>query len=145
MSPQTRKLQKVPTRSREEGREVSLSVPHGPILHQLDGGSNLGRGGLTGITDIFSSDLELRGRLPQWSGSILSHVQLFATPLAVVYQAPHLWDFPGKNTGVGFHFLLQRIFLIQGSNPCILPLLYWQADSLPLSHLGSSHFIILLA
>ena len=25
------------------------------------------------------------------------------------------WDFPGNNTGVGCHFLLQRIFLIQGS------------------------------
>ena len=28
-----------------------------------------------------------------------------------------LWDFPGKNTGVGCHFLLQGIFLTQGSNP----------------------------
>ena len=27
------------------------------------------------------------------------------------------WDFSGKNTGVGCHFLLQRIFLIQRSNP----------------------------
>ena len=26
------------------------------------------------------------------------------------------WNFPGKNTGVGFHFLLQRIFAAQGSN-----------------------------
>ena len=26
------------------------------------------------------------------------------------------WDFPGKSTGVGFHFLLQGIFLTQGSN-----------------------------
>ena len=24
------------------------------------------------------------------------------------------WDFPGKNTGVGCHFLLQRIFQTQG-------------------------------
>ena len=31
------------------------------------------------------------------------------------------------------HFLLQGIFLT-GSNPCIL---HWQADSLPLNHLGS--------
>ena len=37
----------------------------------------------------------------------------------------------GKNTGVGCHFLLQGIFLTQGSN---LSLLYWQVDSLPLSH-----------
>ena len=27
------------------------------------------------------------------------------------------WDFPGQNTGVGCHFLLQRIFPTQGSNP----------------------------
>ena len=44
------------------------------------------------------------------------------------------WDFPGKNTRVGCRFILQGIFLTQGSN---LHLLYWQTDSLPLSHLGS--------
>ena len=44
------------------------------------------------------------------------------------------WDSPGKNTGVGCHFLLQGIFLTQGLN---LHLLHWQADSLPLSHVGS--------
>ena len=41
------------------------------------------------------------------------------------------WDFPGKNTGVGCHFLLHGIFLTQGSNP---RLLHWEAGSLPLSH-----------
>ena len=30
------------------------------------------------------------------------------------------WDFPGKNTGVGSHSLLQEIFLTQGSNPGLL-------------------------
>ena len=44
------------------------------------------------------------------------------------------WDSPGKNTGVGCHFLLQGIFPTQGSN---LHLLHWQAGSLPLSHQGS--------
>ena len=44
------------------------------------------------------------------------------------------WNSPGKNTGLGSHSLLQRIFLTQGSNSCLL---HWQADSLPLSHLGS--------
>ena len=48
------------------------------------------------------------------------------------------WDFPGKNTGVGCHFLLQRIFLTQGLNLCLLHLLYWQAGSLPLNHLGKT-------
>ena len=47
------------------------------------------------------------------------------------------WDFPGKNTGVGCHFLLQVIFPTQGSNPCLL---HWQADSLPLSQLRSLCF-----
>ena len=45
-----------------------------------------------------------------------------------------LWDFPGKNTGVGCHFLLQGIVPIQRLNLCLL---HWQAGSLPLSYLGS--------
>ena len=36
-----------------------------------------------------------------------------------------------KNTGAGCHFLLLEIFLTQGSNPHLLHLLHWQADSLP--------------
>ena len=40
-------------------------------------------------------------------------------------------DFPGKNTVVGYHFLLQGT---QGLN---LHLLHWQVNSLPLSHQGS--------
>ena len=30
------------------------------------------------------------------------------------------WDFPGKDTGVGCHFLLQEIFPTQGLNPGLL-------------------------
>ena len=41
------------------------------------------------------------------------------------------WGSSGKTTGVGCRFLLQRIFLTQGSNPPLLLLLRWQADSLP--------------
>ena len=33
------------------------------------------------------------------------------------------WNFAGKDTGVGCHFLLQGIFPTQGSNPCLLCLL----------------------
>ena len=44
------------------------------------------------------------------------------------------WDFPGKNTGEGGHFLLQGIFLTRGSK---LHLLHWQVDSLPLNHQGN--------
>ena len=52
------------------------------------------------------------------------------------------WNFPGKNTGVGCHFLLQGIFPTQRSNLCLLGLLYWQVDSLPLGRLGSYWSII---
>ena len=34
------------------------------------------------------------------------------------------WDSPDKNAGVGCHFLLQGIFLIQGQNPRLLRLLH---------------------
>ena len=43
------------------------------------------------------------------------------------------WDFRGRNTGVGSHFLLQGIFLAQKSNPhllCCRQSLALQADSL---------------
>ena len=50
-------------------------------------------------------------------------------------QPPIHGIFSGKNIGVGSHFLLQGIFLTQGSNPCLLhhkifyPLSHW--ESLP--------------
>ena len=44
------------------------------------------------------------------------------------------WDSPGKNTGVGCYFLLQRIFLIQGSN---LGLQHSRQILYYLSHQGS--------
>ena len=39
-----------------------------------------------------------------------------ATPWRVALHAPLSMDFPGKNTGVGSHSLLQEIFPTQGSN-----------------------------
>ena len=50
------------------------------------------------------------------------------------------WDSPGKNTGVGCHFLLQGIFLTHGLNPPLLCHLHWQASSLQLCCLGSPQF-----
>ena len=69
--------------------------------------------------------------------SSLNRVQLFATPWTAPLQAPlsrRTQFFPGKNTGVGYHFLLQRIFPTQGSNPCLL---HWQAGSSPLRPQGN--------
>ena len=64
------------------------------------------------------------------------YVSLFATPGLQPTRLLCPWDFPGNNTAVGCHCLLQRIFLTQGSNPCLLPLLHWQVDSLPLAPPG---------
>ena len=41
--------------------------------------------------------------------SQFSCVRLCVTPLTAAHQAPHPWDSPGKNTGVGCHFLLQCV------------------------------------
>ena len=65
-----------------------------------------------------------------------NHVRLFVTPGTIACQALLPWGFSGKNAGKGCHFLLQGIFQTQGLIPGFLPLLHWQADSLPLSHLG---------
>ena len=46
------------------------------------------------------------------------------------------WDSPGRNTGMGCHFLLQGIFMTQGSNPHFLCPLHWQVGSLPLQPPG---------
>ena len=39
--------------------------------------------------------------------SRFSRVRLCANPQMAAHQAPRPWDSPGKNTGVGCHFLLQ--------------------------------------
>ena len=64
---------------------------------------------------------------------LLDHVQLFATPWIGPTRFLCSWDSPGKNTGVGCHFLLWGIFPTQRLNPHLLCLLYWQVDSLPTS------------
>ena len=50
-------------------------------------------------------------------------------------RLPCPWDSPGKNTGVGCHFLLQRIFPTQGLNPG-LP--HCKQDALPSEPPGKS-------
>ena len=47
------------------------------------------------------------------------------------------WDFPGKNTGLGCHFLLQGIQRLDAR------LQNWQVDSLPLRHKGGLPMIVI--
>ena len=67
---------------------------------------------------------------------MLSHfnrVRLFQPLWTTACRAPLCpWDSPGKNTGVGCHFLHQGIFPTQRSNLHLSHLLCWQVYSLPL-------------
>ena len=49
-----------------------------------------------------------------------SRVLPFVTPRTVTTRLFCPWDFPGKNTGVGYYFLIQGIFPTQGSNSGLL-------------------------
>ena len=65
----------------------------------------------------------------------LNCLWLFGTPWMVACQAPLSIGFLGKNTGMGWHFLLQGIFPTDGMNPCLLHcrqiLSYWATWEAP--------------
>ena len=63
-----------------------------------------------------------------WVLSCFSHVWFYVTLWIVAHQAPLSMIFSGKNTGVGFHALLQ------GWNPHIW---HWRWIFYPLSHWGN--------
>ena len=60
------------------------------------------------------------------SACVLSHVWLFAALLTVAYQAPLSMEFSWQECWSGL-----GIFLTQELNSCLLCLLHWQVDSLP--------------
>ena len=55
----------------------------------------------------------------------------------------HPWDFPGKGTGVGCHFLLQGIFPTQELNPGLPHCMQTQADTLTSEPPGSPVYLYL--
>ena len=82
--------------------------------------------------------------------SFLTDVTNLYQPVCMHAKSLHLWltvcdpmdcSPPLLPTGVGCHSLLQRIFLIQGSNPRLLYLLHWQTGSLPLVPPGKPNYI----
>ena len=78
-----------------------------------------------------------RSEEEKWSCSVVSDSLWPNELLPARLLCP--WDFPGKNTRVGCHFLLQGIIPTQGSNPGLLHCRqtpYW------LSHEGSSEVAI---
>ena len=88
-----------------------------------------GLGGVPVVSTTESSTPAPASHVPALSCQTLCDPMNYSPPGSSVYEM-----FPGKNTGVGIHFLLQGIFPTQGLNLCLL---FWQADSLPLNHLGS--------
>ena len=66
-----------------------------------------------GLTTRVPAQISSSSQVWKWSRSVVSD-SLWPQGL---YRLFHPWDFPGKNTGVGCHFLLQGIFPTQGLNP----------------------------
>ena len=83
-------------------------------------------------------------RVTSGGGLVTKSCSILVSLWTVVHQALCPWDFPGKNTGVGSHFLLQGIFLTQGSNPGLLhcrQILYqWRYQGSPQSNYIILHF-----
>ena len=104
-----------------------------------------------GYTQVFAGKKEtqlVEHQTPQWltAGSIhcllewgvfvCSVMSSCLQTMDLARQASLSMGFPGKNTGVGCHSLLQGIFPTQESSPCLLCLLNLQANSLPLTPPG---------
>ena len=124
---------------------VSISVPtESPPLQALETESwgsqrldwEIGRLGSSPISGGHTQ----RILPPLWTSVCVSVCSLTQSRPTLCYLARLLcpWDFSVQNTALHCHFLLQGIFPTQGSN---LHLSHWQenwqANSLPLSHLGS--------
>ena len=67
----------------------------------------------------------------------LSHIWLFETPWTVAHQAPPSMGFPRQEYWSGLPFPPPGDLPEPVIKPGLLPLLHCQANSLPLSHLGS--------
>ena len=68
---------------------------------------------------------------------LLSCVLLFVTPWTLTYQAPLTMQFSRQGYWSGLPFPTPGIFSTQGLNLCLLCLLHWQVEPLPLCHLES--------
>ena len=78
------------------------------------------------MSSIFITELEresVSGRMCVCAHSVMSESLLLHRLWPARLLCP--WNFPGGNTGAGYHFLLQGIFLTQGSSPHLLHLLHW--------------------
>ena len=70
---------------------------------------------LSGSVDGNQGGIKIRWHCKVLSCSVVSDSLRPQEPQAARLLSP--WDFSGKNSGGGYHFLLHRVFLTQGSNP----------------------------
>ena len=100
-------------------------------LWQVPTGASLS----SNIDSLILKEKMLHGIEPLYQSSVMSDsLRSFRLqPTRLLCQQ----DFPGKDTGVGFHFLLQGIFPSQGSNPCPLCIPHCRWILYPLSCEGS--------
>ena len=104
-------------------QSLALSLLYGPALHEQYGKPppELHTFNVLCSCSVMSDSLQPHGLQP-------------ATVLCP-------WKFPGRNTGVGCHFLLQGIFPTQGLN---LHLPHWRVDSLPLVPSGKPLYTVIV-
>ena len=76
--------------------------------------------------------------------SCFSRVRLFGTQWTVAYQAPLSMTFSMQKYWSRLPCPTPGIFSIQKSSPCLLCLLYWQVNSLPLVPPGNGSYEKLL-
>ena len=84
--------------------------------------------------------LEMWNTLPKITQLLLSHfshVWLCVTPETAAHQAPSSLGSSRQEHWSGLPFHPPGDLPNPGIKPCLLYLRHWQADSLPLSHLGS--------
>ena len=106
------------------------------ISYSRDWPVSLASPALAGRTFVTSAFWEARNIVCCCCCLVAQSCLTICDPWTVSTRLPCPWDFPDKNTGVGCHFLLQEGFPTQGSNPCLLCLLHWQAGSSPLAPPG---------
>ena len=76
-------------------------------------------------------------KLQAYTGFVCVYAHLVSSTLCNPIDHSCPWDSPGKNTGVGCHFLLQGNLSDQGTDPMSLAYPALQVVSLTLSHLGN--------
>ena len=121
--------------TKNAGEDVRRGNPHAQLVGmKIDTAT---------MEDSTETSLKTRNKTTIWPSNpttghipwvcVLSHIQLFVTPRTVSHQAPLSMEFSRQEYGSGLPLSAPGIFSTQGSNPCVLCLLHWQVDSLPLA------------